>query len=138
MNKARKGQDSAGRQVAVAALRDRLAEWEEDAGEELIAEALARFDGYSDRNAKLIAMQCPGATEVDGFRAWIGRGRCVRKGEHGIAILAPAGTDAPKDDAAPDPSDGTDGEQRRVRQFFKIAHVFDVAQTDALPEREAE
>ena len=131
------------RRVKVAALRDRLAEWQEQAGDELIAAALARFDGYSERNAMLIAMQCPDATDVAGFKAWIDRGRCVRKGEHSIAILAPAGTiaaesagkDGPGDaTAAESPAEGTEG-CGKVRQLFKIAHVFDVAQTDELPAR---
>lgn len=128
------------RRAKVAALRERLAEWQEEVGDELIAAALARFDGYSDRNAMLIAMQCPDATDVAGFKAWLDRGRCVRKGEHGIAILAPAGTIATGDvQAAADPGDGDGGRDGdgggKKRQLFRITHVFDVAQTDALPAR---
>ena len=126
------------RRAQVTALRDRLAEWEGEAGEELIAEALARFDGYSERNAKLIAMQCPDATDVRGFRAWIDAGRCVRKGEHSIVILAPCparpGKDAPEPEVvAPvgDPESGdVEGSSQRMR--FRLAYVFDVSQTDVL------
>ena len=127
------------RRAKVAALRDRLAEWQEEAGDELIAAALATFDGYSDRNAMLIAMQAPKATDVSGFKAWLERGRCVRKGEHGIMILAPAGTVAAPGGQAPEVAEGTEGGgdgTAKVRQLFKITHVFDVAQTDALPEAE--
>lgn len=49
----------------------------------------ARFHRYSFGNVLLIAVQCPHATHVAGFHAWKKLGRWVRKGEHGIAILAP-------------------------------------------------
>ena len=44
---------------------------------------------YSLGNQLLIAMQAPDATFVAGFHAWKDLGRRVRKGEHGIRILAP-------------------------------------------------
>ncbi len=121
------------RRAQVAGLRERLERWQEltDAG--LIAEYLARFDGYSARNAMLIAMQCPAATEVRGFRAWLDAGRCVRKGETSIQILAPCsprkGEDGDGEDTGP-----RDGEQTLVkpRMRFRLAHVFDVSQTDEL------
>ena len=124
------------RTAPAAALKDRLTQWQADADPALIAMALATHDGYSDRNACLIAMQDPEATDVSGFKTWITRGRCVRRGEHGIMILAPAGTSAGKDSgaaAAEGPGDGPDGEQGKPRQFFRIAYVFDVSQTDPLP-----
>jgi len=37
----------------------------------------------------LVALQAPGATYVAGFRAWLGLGYCVRKGERALRILAP-------------------------------------------------
>src|SRR5579859_1906367 len=82
---------TAQRAAKVKALRDRLEQWQEDTDPGLIAMALASHDGYSDRNAMLIAMQMPTATDVAGFHAWKDRGRCVKRGERGIAILAPAG-----------------------------------------------
>jgi antirestriction protein ArdC len=116
------------RKAQTAALRARLEEWQGAEGaENLIAMALATFDGYSDRNAQLIAMQAPTATDVDGFHAWKARGRAVRKGEHGIQILAPAGT------RKGDP-EAENEEDRKDRQFFRIAYVFDIAQTDELAE----
>jgi len=124
------------RQATAAALKDRLTQWQADADPALIAMALATHDGYSDRNACLIAMQDPGATDVSGFKTWITRGRCVRRGEHGLMILAPAGTSAGKDNgpgAAEASGDGHDGEQGKPRQFFRITYVFDIAQTDPLP-----
>ncbi len=40
-------------------------------------------------NLLLIGAQAPQATRVAGFRTWQSVGRQVRKGERGIAILAP-------------------------------------------------
>jgi hypothetical protein len=86
-------------------------------------------DKYSERNAALIAMQMPGAVEVRGFKAWQEVGRQVRKGEHGMRILAPAGS------AAGTPGtvelDGTPGEDAKPgRKFFRLVSVFDISQTD--------
>src|SRR5438067_704493 len=49
----------------------------------------SRFHRYSFGNSVLIAMQRPDATQVAGFHTWKELGRSVRKGEHGIRILAP-------------------------------------------------
>jgi hypothetical protein len=51
--------------------------------------AMGRFHRYSVGNAILIGLQKPDATHVAGFRAWQQLGRHVKKGEHGIAIMAP-------------------------------------------------
>lgn len=50
---------------------------------------LARFHNYSFGNVMLIAFQKPDATHVAGFNTWKKLGRHVKKGEKGIAILAP-------------------------------------------------
>ena len=50
---------------------------------------MARFHKYSFGNVALIATQRSTATHVAGFQAWRKLNRCVRKGEKGIAILAP-------------------------------------------------
>jgi len=52
-------------------------------------ETAAKFHRYSFGNGILIARQRPDATLVAGFNRWKELGRCVRKGEKGIAILAP-------------------------------------------------
>ena len=49
----------------------------------------AQFHRYSLQNTLLIAMHCPHATHVAGFRAWQKMGRWVKRGEHGIPILVP-------------------------------------------------
>src|SRR6516225_2973435 len=44
---------------------------------------------YSFHNQLLIALQCPHASYVAGFRAFLKFNRCVCKGERAICILAP-------------------------------------------------
>lgn len=85
----------------------------------------ATFRQYSHRNALLIAQQCPNAQYVAGFHAWRKLGRCVRRGEHAIWILAPSGTRiSDMDEEAP-----------RAMRFVSVP-VFDISQTEGreLPE----
>jgi hypothetical protein len=51
--------------------------------------AMARFHRYSFGNVLLIATQRPDATHVAGFNAWRKLGRHVKRGERGLAIIAP-------------------------------------------------
>src|ERR1035438_2946163 len=85
---------------------------------------LARFHRYSFGNALLIYFQRPEATRVAGFHAWRRLGRMVRKGEKGIAIVAPCVYGRKDDDGA------EDGSHERTVRGFKVAHVFDLSQTD--------
>ncbi len=80
-----------------------------------------RFRTYSLRNQLLIQAQRPGATHVAGYRAWQQLGRQVKKGETGIAILAPMTRKAIDEDT---------NEAKSVLFGFRIAHVFDVTQTE--------
>jgi antirestriction protein ArdC len=91
------------------------------------------FRSYSLNNLLLIFAQRPEATQVAGYRTWQSLGRQVRRGESGIAILAPC-TYKRSDDGDTDNNDES-GETVRVLRGFKVVHVFDVAQTDgdALP-----
>jgi len=86
--------------------------------------AMARFHTYSWHNVCLIASQRPTATRVAGFQAWRTLGRFVRKGEKGIAILAPivGRRDVESSD-----------DQSRTIVGFRAAYVFDVEQTDGTP-----
>jgi len=99
-----------------------------DAGhsEQLTAlfKTMSRFHKYSWHNVCLIASQRPMATRVAGFQTWRTLGRCVRKGEKGIAILAPI-VGRKRDDAV--------GDEARTVLGFRAAYVFDVAQTDGDP-----
>ena len=86
---------------------------------------------YSPRNLLLILAQCPQATIVHGYRRWQELGRQVRKGEHGIKILAPAHFDV----ISTDPVSGEVTSRHANR--FRLASVFDITQTmgEELPER---
>jgi len=91
----------------------------------------ARFHRYSPHNVLLITVQRPNATRVAGYRSWQQLGRQVRKGEHGIAILAPVTIKRRETDQVPEPAEASTG--ARMVRAFRVAHVFDIAQTDGPP-----
>ena len=108
--------------------------------------AMSKFHQYSFGNVLLILMQCPEASLVAGFQTWKRHfGRTVKKGEHGIQIIAPTQRSrlVKQDRLDPDtqrPVIGLDGvpEQEPVfvnYQSFRVTYVFDVSQTEgkALP-----
>lgn len=87
--------------------------------------ASAKFHNYSIGNVWLILMQNPNATMVAGFHDWMDKHhRFVKKGEHGIRILAPC---------FPKQSEQTTRETDRQPVYFRIVTVFDVSQTDGEP-----
>lgn len=92
---------------------------------------------YSMRNAAMLITQAEergmALTDVDSFRGWIERGRCVRKGERGLRIVAPKGTEPPGDDSA-EQADQGDGKDIRVR--FRMVTVFDISQTEGIEDTE--
>jgi len=83
----------------------------------------AKFHHYSLQNIGLILFQQPEATRVAGFHTWLKFCRHVRKGEKGIAILAPlirkVDTDA--------------GEKVPAVAGYRTVYVFDVSQTEGEP-----
>jgi antirestriction protein ArdC len=83
----------------------------------------AKFHHYSPSNVLLILCQRPDATRVAGYRTWQSLGRQVRKGEHGIKILAPVVRKVETDD----------GDEVRRVVAFTTATVFDIASTDGEP-----
>jgi hypothetical protein len=87
---------------------------------------------YSFHNQLLIAMQRPDATYIAGFRAFLTLNRCVRKGEKAIRILAPMNVSTPSKHS---PEESTPHAQPR-RMVFRAVSVFDVSQTDPLPDKE--
>lgn len=109
--------------TALEQLADALAAGKSDTLQRYLA-AMANFHNYSFGNLMLIVMQRPDASHVAGFNAWKKLGRFVRKGEKGIAIIAPM---ILKRDEARLESD----KDTIVR--FKVAHVFDITQTDGEP-----
>jgi antirestriction protein ArdC len=86
-----------------------------------------RFRTYSLNNLLLIFSQRPDATRVAGYRTWQSLGRQVRRGEQGIAILAPCTYKRDYDDG------GDSDQPARVLRGFRVAHVFDIDQTDGDP-----
>ena len=89
-----------------------------------LLKTMARFHKYSWHNVCLIASQRPTATRVAGFQTWRTMGRFVRKGEKGIAIMAPI---IGRREAE------SDGDNARAVLGFRAAYVFDVEQTDGEP-----
>ena len=114
------------------ALRARLEEWKANGFDPTLAAYVAMSQVYSERNAMLIVMQCPDATEVRGYRAWQALGRQVKRGEVGIRILAPAGHRDAEKPTETNPK-GTD-----EQWFFRLISVFDLAQTMTAEEAAAE
>lgn len=88
------------------------------------AQTRASFHNYSACNCMLIAMQCPEATQVAGFKAWQQLGRQVRKGEHAIRIMAPMLVKR-RDEQGQETDD--------TITLFRAVSVFDVSQTDGDP-----
>ncbi|MGA8597941.1 MAG: ArdC family protein [Bryobacteraceae bacterium] len=97
---------------------------------------MARFHKYSWANCLLISMQRPNATHVAGFRAWLSLGRHVRKGEKGIAILAPIICKVKDETKNRQNEDASTVETVGRVAGFRTAFVFDISQTDGqdLPE----
>lgn len=91
-------------------------------------EAMGRFHRYSARNVMLIHQQRPEATLVAGIKRWNELGRRVKKGERGIAILAPT----VKRVEVVDEATGEVREERRLVGFH-TTYVFDVSQTEGRP-----
>ncbi len=88
---------------------------------------------YSFHNQLLIALQRPDATYVAGFRAFLALNRCVRKGEKAIRILAPMSVKAAPESAT-EPQSSESSDSRRT--VFRAVPVFDVSQTDPLPDKQ--
>jgi antirestriction protein ArdC len=95
-------------------------------------DAMARFHNYSFGNVLLIARQRPGATHVAGIRTWNKLGRRVKRGEKGIAILAPVVSKRsrqPEEDSQPEETENP----RPVLRGFRHVYVWDEAQTEGAP-----
>jgi N-terminal domain of anti-restriction factor ArdC len=97
---------------------------------------------YSLRNQALLISQAEQRgmrlTDVDSFAGWKNRGRRVRKGEHGLRIVAPTGTKTGEDVEQDENTSATDehqsGKQLPIR--FHMVTVFDICQTEAIDDAE--
>jgi antirestriction protein ArdC len=116
------------KQLTNKALEELVAALESGHSEGLTAylKTMSLFSKYSLNNLFLIARQRPAARRVAGFHAWRKLGRCVRKGEKGIAIIAPLVRR--KSDEQSEHAD-----DERVIAGFKVAHIFSEEQTDGEP-----
>jgi hypothetical protein len=125
--------DEKAKKMADEALTRLMAELESGRSEALknYLATMGRFHRYSWNNALLIHAQRPTATRVAGFRTWHEMGRAVKRGEKGIAIMAPILVK-------------NKGAERIVEKLakpedayrltgFRTAYVFDVGQTDGKP-----
>jgi N-terminal domain of anti-restriction factor ArdC/IrrE N-terminal-like domain len=89
-----------------------------------------RFHRYSLSNQLLIAMQQPTATRVAGFRAWLGLGYTVQRGEKAIRIWVPIPPSRKQIELwEKQGGDSTD----RPRTHFRLGPVFDREQVAPLP-----
>ena len=105
---------------------------------------MSRFHRYSVNNTMLIYMQKPDATLVAGYNKWKNQfERHVKKGEHGITIIAPTPFKKKIEEQKLDPDTKApmldqEGkvimEEREVEiPMFRPVKVFDVSQTDGKP-----
>ena len=105
---------------------------------------MSRFHHYSVNNTMLIYMQRPDATLVAGFNKWKNQfERHVKKGEHGITIIAPTPYKKKIEEMKRDPDThapilDADGkavmEEKKIEiPMFRPVKVFDVSQTDGKP-----
>ena len=96
---------------------------------------MSKFHNYSIGNLILITLQRPDATRVAGYNTWKDLGRWVKKGEKGIAILAPCLP--PKSARVTEREYGESDEEEKVTEirpiYFKVVHVFDISQTEGKP-----
>ena len=104
---------------------------------------MSRFHGYSYNNTMLILLQKPDASLLAGYKTWQGMERNVKKGEHGISILAPSKKRFTKymdkiDKETRKPVFDQDGNPVKVRKeieylTFHPTTIFDVSQTEGKP-----
>ena len=110
-------------------------------------QTMSRFHRYSFNNTMLIYLQMPNATLVAGYNKWKNSfERNVKRGEHGIQIIAPMTSKRTVEREKRDPDTGVlllDADGKPIMEtsvvavpYFKPIRVFDVSQTEgkALPQ----
>ena len=109
----------------VAKLESGVAEVTTSDGWRAYLAAQAKFHSYSLGNVLLVLAQKPDASRLAGFHTWLRLGRHVRKGEHGIRILAPVAVRQVSEAESGDPED----EAHPITRF-RVVTVFDYSQTE--------
>ena len=105
---------------------------------------MSKFHRYSVNNTMLIYMQRPDATLVAGYNKWKNQfERHVKRGEHGITIIAPTPYKKKIEEQKLDPDTKApmldkDGkvimEEKEIEiPLFRPVKVFDISQTDGKP-----
>lgn len=104
---------------------------------------MSRFPTYSVNNQMLIRLQCPNATKVAGYNKWQQFERHVKRGEHGITIIAPTPYKKKIEEQKLDPDTKApvlDANGKVVMEekeieipTFRPIKVFDYAQTEGKP-----
>lgn len=133
----RRRQPTVAQQEAAAAKREamrlitqRVSAMSEEQRSEMIDArgSLVTIEGHalSPFNHCFVLMQTERASVIGGYRQWLAAGRQVRKGEHGFGIWIPT---SGSDSGAGEDADGVIDE-KRSRQRFIIATMFDVSQTE--------
>jgi predicted P-loop ATPase/GTPase len=78
-------------------------------------------------NTCMVLLQCPIASVVGGFRQWTTKGRVVRKGEKAMSIWVPVHVTSADEEGDEESTIG-----------FRLANVFDIGQTELLPEQDVD
>lgn len=96
---------------------------------------MAKFHHYSFNNTLLIALQKPDATLVAGYSSWQTKfHRQVKKGEHGITVIAPVPVREkdPQSEPEKNPADSAQ-KKENTHLYFRPVTVFDISQTEGEP-----
>jgi hypothetical protein len=125
------------REVIAASIHSLIEQLEAGRSEALTAylDAMVHFRNYSFGNVLAIAKQQPHATNVAGMWTWNQLGRFVKRGEKGIAILAPMLSKTRKDEAQ---AEGKTTTQKSSLLGFRKVYVWDESQTEGVPLPEME
>ena len=103
-----------------------------------VLKSFSKFHNYSYQNTILIQMQKPDASYVAGYKQWKEKfDRYVKKGENGIAILAPFTYKKEEIKIKTVEIDGEliekEVEETVSKTYFRPVYVFDISQTEGEP-----
>lgn len=98
---------------------------------------VSSFYNYSSNNVLLILSQMSYATHVGSYGFWKKKNRYVKKGEHGIKIIAPNIKKVPQETESKqtkenknNPNISNSTEEKLILTGFHYTTVFDISQTD--------